>query len=122
MKFRHHKYTWTKPFGSPRHMWEFVGPMGGVHFTVFLTSGCDPSCGLEFHHTRAANYRPGTAPDHTKCWLTGEPCWHDGTSMYASETLWPMIEPILRNGDHETIFRILEGEYDGRFGRILEAV
>lgn len=119
-RFRHHKYTWSRPWGSPRHQWELVGPEGGVHFSVSMTKGYDPSCGLEFHHSTRAKYRRDEAPDHTQCWLIGGPCWHDGTSLYASETLWPMIEPMLRSGDHETIFRILEGEYDDRFKRLAD--
>lgn len=119
-RFRHHKYTYSNPFGSPRHQWELVGPEGGIHFHVSLTKGYDPSCGLEFHHAARANYDPDRAPDHIKCPLIGEPCWHDGTSLYASETIWPMIEPMLRSGDHETIFRVLEGEYDRHFSRIRE--
>lgn len=119
-RFRHHKYTYSNLFGSPHHHWELVGPDGGIHFHVSLTKGYDPSCGLEFHHAARARYRCDDAPDHVKCPLIGEPCWHDGTSLYASETVWPSIEPMLRSGDHETIFRHLEYEYDRHFKRVLE--
>jgi hypothetical protein len=85
-----------------------------------MTRGYDPSCGLEFHHAARARYRCDEAPDHIKCPLIGEPCWHDGTSLYASETIWPRIEPILRSGDHEAVFRILEYEYDSHFKRLAE--
>ncbi len=111
-RYGHHKYTWTNPFGSPRHMWELVGPDGGIHFHVTLTKGYDPSCGLEIHYR---SRQGDQAPSQTNCWLVGGPCWHDGTSLYASETLWPLIEPFLRSGDHERIFRILEREADDRF-------
>jgi hypothetical protein len=114
-KFRHHKYTWNNPFGSPRHHWELVGPDGGIHFHVSLTKGYEPSCGLEYHHAARARYRPSDAPDHTNCPLIGEPCWHDGTSLYASETIWPIVEAMLKSGDHEAIFRVLEGEYESHF-------
>lgn len=118
-KFRHHKYTYSRPFGSPRHMWEFLGPEGGIHFTAsYYSDTREPSCGLEFHHTRAAKYRCDEAPDHTKCFLTGEPCWHDGTSLYASETIWPMVEPMLLSGDHDAVFRALEYEYSRHFDRL----
>lgn len=113
-RFGHHKYTWTKPFGSVRHCWELVGPEGGVHFHVSLIDKYPPSCGLEFHHTKRNEDR---APGTTQCWLTGGPCWHDGTSLYASETLWPMVEPMLRSCDHELIFKVLEREYADRFGK-----
>jgi hypothetical protein len=119
-KFRHHKYTYSNPFGSPRHHWELVGPEGGIHFHVSLTKGYDPSCGLEFHHAARAGYRRDEAPDHINCPLIGEPCWHDGTSLYASETIWPMVEPMLRSGDHEAIFRTLEHEYSRRFDELMD--
>lgn len=114
-RFRSHEYKWNKPFGSVRHSWSVLGPNGGVHFHVSLTDGYGASAGLEFHHTRSCGSHPGEAPHHKECWLTGEPCWHDGTSLYASDTLWPMIEPMLRGGEHEAIFGILEGEYNDRF-------
>ena len=112
-KFAHHKYTWEQPFGSPRHMWQLVGPAGAIHFTASLTKGYGPSCGLEIH--RRAPQSVDEAPSQTKCWLLGCACWHDGTSLYAEEHLWPIIESYLRTSDHETIFRLLEQEYDSRF-------
>jgi hypothetical protein len=111
--YRHHKYRWSKPFGGARHSWEFVGPVGALSFNVGIHENYDPSCGLEYHHTFAP-YGPA-APDHIDCPLTGGRCWHDGTSLYASEHVWPFVEPYLRIGDHETIFRFLEGEADRRF-------
>lgn len=120
MKYRHHKYTWSNPFTSVRHNWEFVGPVGAVNFHVSLTPGYPDSAGLEFHHTAACNYRPNTAPDHVNCPLTGGQCWHDGTSLYASETVWPAVQAMLRSGNHEAIFRYLESiasEHFERYGQ-----
>ena len=114
-KYRHHKYTWSKPFGSVRHSWELVGPIGAVSFNVSLTEGYGPSCGLEFHHTEACGFRTDEAPDHRNCPQTGGRCWHDGTSLYASEQVWPRVEGYLRGGEHDHIFRILEGEADRHF-------
>lgn len=118
MKFDHHKYTWTKPFGHVRHNWEMVGPEGGVHFHVSVVDGHDPSAGLEFHHSRIAWARirgEQEAPHHINCPLLGEPCWHDGTSLYAIETVWPIVKAMLAVGNHDGIFRFLEGEYRQRF-------
>lgn len=117
-RYRHRKYTWTKSFAHVEVSWQLVGPVGGLHFHVGFYKDNEPSAGLEYHHSRAANYRPHEAPDHTTCWLTGEPCWHDGTSLYASETLWPMIEPLWKRGDHESVFAILEHEADRHFGEL----
>lgn len=114
-KFRHHKYEWTKPFGSVRHSWSVLGPLGGVNFHASVNEQYGDTAGLEFHHTRACQAYTSEAPHHKDCWLTGEPCWHDGTSLYATENLWPMISAMLRGGEHDAIFRVLEGEYNERF-------
>ncbi len=114
-KFKHHKYTWSKPWGSVHHRWEFVGPNGAVHFSVSLTEGYGSTAGLEFHALSGDG-----APDHLNCALTGGRCWHDGTSLYAQETVWPATEAMLRHGDHDGIFRALEREYEDHFEREAE--
>lgn len=119
MRYRHQKYTWSKPFSSVRHQWEIVGPYGAVHFHVSLTENYGPSCGLEFHHTEEGAKRVGRfadeAPHQMSCPMTGGRCWHDGTSLYASAHIWPMVESYLRHGEHEHVFHILEQEADRHF-------
>ena len=120
-KFKHHRYEYTNCLDTlgAHHRWELVGPAGGVHFSASMFSELrDPICGLEFHHSARAGYRQDEAPDHLECHLLKEPCWHDGTSFYASKTIWPMIKPLLQNGDHEAVFRFLEREYERRFARL----
>ena len=117
-RFAGHKYTFTpSEWNSDQHAWEFRGPEGGIHFraTISKTSEHPPVCGLEIHRCAPAPYQQGQAPHHIDCPVTGGRCWHDGTSLYASETLWPMFEGWLRLGDHASIFRSLEMEYDNRF-------
>lgn len=82
-----------------------------------MCDGREASCGLEIHYAagHVPEYLDGNAPTNTDCWLIGGRCWHDGTSLYATESLWPMIESWLRIGDHEAIFRCLEREADERF-------
>lgn len=116
MRFRDHKYEWSKPFTSVRHQWSFRGPMGGIHYHASITDAYPPSCGLEFHRDFDP-YGGERAADHAKCWLTGGKCWHDGTSLYATDDLWPMISAILKDGDHEIIFRLLEQEYEDHFAK-----
>jgi hypothetical protein len=117
LKFGHHKYIWTKPFDSVRHHWEFVGPHGGIHFHVSVSKEYGDSCGLEFHHSEPVGYFKNTAFHHKDCAVIGGNCWHDGTSLYASETLWPWISSCLKAGDHEEIFRILEQEFIRHFSK-----
>lgn len=128
-RFRDHKYQWTHPFSSTRHQWSLVGPVGGISFHVSIMDDAqqfpDPTCGLEFHHSSRAEagayLRDGQAPHHAPCWLLGEPCWHDGTSLYASEGVWPRVEWLLARGDHLAIFAILESEYTRHFEAVEEA-
>jgi hypothetical protein len=117
-KFKHHKYTYTNRFGYPQHRWELVGPEGGIHFHVTMVKDFEPSCGLEFHHSAISGYRKGEAPDHKDCPLIGGNCWHTGTSLYASEIVWPLLKNYLFGGDHDSAFRLLEQEYDQHFERI----
>lgn len=108
-KFAHHKYEYRNPFGSPSHHWSVRGPRGAVSFNVHITKGYSPSAGLDFHR---AEPQGDNAPSHVNCPLIGGPCWHDGTSLYATETLWPRVEMYLKDGDHESVWRILESEYN----------
>lgn len=117
-RFSGHKYIWTHPFSSTRHHWELRGPIGAVHFHVSIMDDRegypDPSCGLEFHHAFDPT-KGQQAPHHLDCPMTGGRCWHEGTSLYASESVWPLVQGYLKDSDHKGIFRILEGEYDQHF-------
>lgn len=112
MKFNGQRYIYSKPFSHAQHRWEIIGPNGGVHFHASIdpTDKYAPSCGLEFHYCEPPSYMKDSAPSHVDCKLTGGRCWHDGTSMYATE-LWKRISLYLKCGDHESVFRILENEY-----------
>jgi len=115
--FRHHKYIWTKPFRNVRHHWELVGPRGGIHFHATIDEKYGDSCGLEYHHSEPVGPYEHTAPHHKDCPVIGGNCWHDGTSLYANETLWPWISSCLKTGDHDEIFQILEREFIHHFSR-----
>lgn len=111
MKFRHQKYTWSRPFLTIQHRWEMVGPNGAIHFTASVYEKEDnATCGLEFHHHSGEG-----APHHLNCPLTGGRCWHDGTSLHATENLWPLIKGYLSDGSHDIVFSLLEREYESHF-------
>lgn len=117
MKFRC-KYEYHKPFGHPTHVWTCIGRHGAVHFHVTdmgedFKYGDRYSGGLEVHYRQPPEHMRDQAPSHDKCWLIGCPCWHDGTSLYASETLIPFW--LAAPHDHERMFRLLEREYSDRF-------
>lgn len=113
-RFRHHKYIWKRPFGTVSHSWDVVSLCGAISFHVSFYKPHEATCGLEFHSAQPVGDR---APDHINCPLTGGRCWHDGTSMYAEEYVWPQVKPFLAAGEHDEIFRILENEHDKHFER-----
>lgn len=115
MKFAHAKYIYSKPFGNPRHHWEIVCPKAALHFHVSIVEGYDENAGLEIHHFYPPEYLKDNAPSQLDCKLTGGKCWHDGTTLYATVDLWPLIQGYLKIGEHDKIFEILHKEYESRF-------
>lgn len=94
-----HRYTYTmtvRPWGSIEHVYLIVSRHGAIHFWVTeytaKTGPCsntEPSGGLEAHYRQPPGYMADKAPSHDECFALKAPCWHDGTSLYASETLIP---------------------------------
>lgn len=121
MTFTGQRYTYTNPFGSANHEWSVIGPCAAVHFHVSVNAQYGDTAGLEIHYFESPGYMKDRAPSHVDCRFTGGRCWHDGTSLYAMETLWPMIRSMLAEGDHDTVFRVLEREYETRLERDTEA-
>jgi hypothetical protein len=83
---------------NDRHIWSVVGPAGGVHIWAAPSpwKPGDRFYGQEMFyggievHSRTPMYGDHASQD--ECWLIGGPCWHDGSSLYFSES----IEPRLR--------------------------
>ena len=119
MKYRR-KYELSFPFGQPRHVWSIVGAAGGIH--LHITDYGDPrDCGgtryqggVEVHWRHPPPSLAGDPPSHDQCWLLGCPCWHDGSSLQASERYIPVWET---GGElvHEYIWNMLECDADDHF-------
>jgi hypothetical protein len=88
-----------------------------VSFRAAVHEGHEETSGLEFHYFNAPSYMKEAAPSHIDCPYTGGRCWHDGTSLYAMETLWPIFKDMLSSGDHAAIFSVLEREIARREDR-----
>lgn len=90
-----------RPGGSWLREWTVEGPRGAVtfHVTDFDQAESDTlrelsrSAGLEVHYRQPPGYMSDRAPSHHQCEAIGRvPCWHDGTSLYAEETLLPAMD------------------------------
>lgn len=88
---------------QPRFVWAVVGPNGGVH--IWAQAHDDETAarygerfygGVECHWPVSA----GEAL-HQECWLLKGPCRHDGSSLYFSEYIGPMLS--LENVEGEII-------------------
>lgn len=117
------KYELTAHYGdSDLHIYSLVGAVGGVHLHV-TDYGEDRSkhftdrysAGLETHWRSPPSWMQDKAPSNDVCWLLMGPCWHDGTSLYASEHCVPIFET--HRDKPEIIFRDLAAYADRAFAR-----
>ena len=106
------KYEYEPNFGIGRHTWSVCGARIGAHLHISDIGeerGREYgrySGGIEIHYRTPPEYMKNDAPTSINCWLIGGPCWHDGSSMQATEKWIPMW---LRNtNDHAVIFRELK--------------
>jgi len=101
------KYEVTWSASGPVHVWSLAGFHGGVHLHIhgYRTSPDEEyrwSGGVEAHRKSPPDY--SEPPSHADCWLTGGLCWHDGTSLWATEH-W--IPRFLRGEEPEKILQSL---------------
>lgn len=100
------------PFYETR--WCVIGPAGAIDFHMNqqpLPNGMGWIGGIEEHRRTPAKYQEWRRPDHAACWLLEGPCWHDGSSLYASDYLIPLYHALGEDG----LWRQLEQEYRDRF-------
>ena len=93
----------TEPYsGLPRYTWALVGPDGGVHIWAQTNSAESAARfgdiyfgGVECHWPAGAD-----EPHHAYCWLLKGPCRHDGSSLYFSDYIAPMLSPENVEGEN----------------------
>lgn len=71
-----------------------IGPRMAVDFHFSECIPGDVVAGLEMHYKECPSYLEGQEPFSEHCWLTDARCWGDGTSLYASEYLYPLFESL----------------------------
>ena len=91
-----------------------VGPDMGIDFHFSNTDPVwGPSAGLEMHYITRPSYLKDQEPFSENCWLTGGRCWGDGTSLYATEWLYPLAVHK-RGSEVEIDWSVLEAEWHRR--------
>ena len=82
------------------------------HFSI-IEEDWGPNAGLEMHYKIRPAYLAGQEPFANQCYLTGGMCWGDGTSLYATEWLYPLVVHW-RGSEVEIDWAILENEWHRR--------
>lgn len=110
--------------GMPRerHDWCLIGEAGAINIWAEPGSlrGWDRWLGgVECHWASPPDYYEGQAPHHENCWLIEKPCWHDGSSLYFSERIVPMLpEPTgkqMDGSENDRMLYILRDWFDDKF-------
>ena len=112
MKYRC-KYEYTNDYYA-KHIWSVEGANGGIHLHITdlgeKITNERYSGGIEYHYRTPPDYMKEDAPSHHNCFLLGGPCWHDGSSLQASEYWVPLWE--MDQGNHDLIFSELQKELE----------
>lgn len=104
--------------------WIYVGALGAVDFhctnrstleRMRATTGMADlwrSGGIETHYRTPPDYMRDDQPSHEHCWILGGKCWHDGSSLAATERWIPLLESC----GEEAIWSALRVRYADVFG------
>jgi len=100
------KYEYAKQYETERHVWSVVGNEVSLHLHISkheeFTNG-----GLEIHYRMPPVYMRDKPPSHNICAFIACPCWHDGSSSWASDYWIPLWEEGIT---HDEMFALLEVE------------
>lgn len=119
MKFRN-EYIYNQRYGKPCHLWSALTDVAGIHLHITdlgaeyedKYAGLRYSGGIEIHRRAPPDYQQGEPPTHDDCWLLKAPCWHDGSSLQATEFWIPRW--LDAPHDHERMFGMLNRDLEER--------
>ncbi len=101
-------------------IWTTLGAAGATHLHIedypadyVAKYGEKYFGGIEIHYREAPHYMKNDAPSQDTCWILKAPCWHDGSSLQASEKWIPLWQVDPNN--HDRMFKALADDYSMRF-------
>ena len=114
------QYIYELRFGNPQHTWTVLGAKGAVHLHITdygekheAKYGGRYQGGIEIHYRHPPEYMAEEPPSQDECWLLKCPCWHDGSSLQASEVWIPTWRASPH--DHDGMFEMLKHDARQRF-------
>lgn len=90
------------------HLWTLANEAGGIHISANIhdfQGSREWSGGCETHYVKCPDYMDPDKPSHDHCWVLGGPCWHDGSSLYFSENIAPMLPNPWKASPHQMASR-----------------
>jgi hypothetical protein len=112
--------------GRATHMWTLSNADGAVHIHGWMhespSYGREWLGGIEIHSPKQLYGSEPADPTQKHCWLLDGPCWHDGSSLYFSEHLAPLLEryasdDVFPSHVHEWMLGALLSWHRDRFAR-----
>ncbi len=100
----------VREFNNDRLCWGVVGERGGIH--MWCNSNLSYG-GIEVH-SKTRVYE-GQKPSNEDCWLIGCKCFHDGSSLWWSETGCYLVARCLTFHKDDEIWRELWSWYEAKF-------
>jgi len=108
------KYIYNNNYGRPQHIWTVIHGQGAIHLHIndMGQEYADKyridrySGGLEIHYRKPPLYMKNDAPSQDECWILKCPCWHNGSSLEASEIWIPQW--LNDQHDHDRMLASLE--------------
>ena len=94
------------------HEWTCVGRDGAIQFHCRKSTTEEYHGGVEIHHRACPDYMGHSAPSQSMCHILKAPCWHDGSSLQATEDFIPYWKS---GASHEKIFEKLRCRYEDSF-------
>lgn len=96
--------------GLPLYIWAVVGPEGAVHiWAQSYTEEYAARFGETYYGGVECHWPADVeTAHHENCWLLKGPCCHDGSSLYFSERIAPMLSP--ENIEGENINSYIQSE------------
>lgn len=106
-----------------QHNWILIGPQGAIHVHVtgagqIGDTHLRPGGGIECHWGQP-HPSLNRSPDHQHCEILQGPCWHDGSSMFVSDHILPMLDlDSLHVSHHRFVFDHCKDWYEDKIDRL----
>lgn len=105
------RYEFSNNFDNPHHTWIVIARHLAVSLNISVFKD-NPSGGIEYHYREPPEHMKDDAPSHNPCSILGAPCWHDGSSMQATEIWIPRWQESPH--DHVRMLTFLEAAIEDR--------